>query len=334
MQFKQPPILHNKQGEIRKCGFELEFANIGIEDSVQIILKLYGGKAEKRHRFHQEVVGTRVGDFSVKIDLKLLNERSYKKPLDKLNINLQEYQLGESSLEFEVESALEDIVKKVIPYEIVTPPLPITEIEEFEKLRKSLYQNKAEGTKAAITNAFATHINIETPDTGAGTILHYLKSFLLLYPWIFRKSEIDLARRVTSFINPFPVSYIEKVLAPDYQPDFETLIEDYHIYNPDRNRPLDMYPMFAALRNEKVKQYSGLGNVKARETFHYRLPNSLISDPNWSLAHEWNHWIEVEELANKPKEVEQLCREYLELRQRTFIGFENKWTKHIDQWHS
>src|SRR5699024_5175705 len=113
MEFKQPPILHNDKGEIRKVGFELEFANVDIAESAQIIQELYGGSLQKEHRFSQEIKGTSIGDFKIQIDLALLNEKGYKKPLDKLNINLQDYQIGEKSLEFEVETIMEGIVKKV-----------------------------------------------------------------------------------------------------------------------------------------------------------------------------------------------------------------------------
>ena len=334
MQFKNPPILHNDQGELRKVGFELEFANLGIEESLQVVQELYGGTVEKEHRFSQKVVGTQIGDFSIKIDLKLLNEKSYKKILEKFNINLQDVQFGDSTLEYEVESAMEGIFKTVIPYEITTPPLPITELEELERLRQALHEREAEGTKAFLTNAFATHINPETPDTKPETILNYIKAFLLLYPWLVKKRDIDLARRATSFINPYPDKYVELVFQPAYQPDIDTLIDDYHLFNPDRNRPLDMYPLFAALREEKVNTFHDLGNVKARKTFHYRLPNSLISQPDWSLAEEWNIWVLIEELANDRPRLQEMCKEYLELSDNTVIGFDHKWIKQIDKWLS
>ncbi|MDX5422193.1 MAG: amidoligase family protein [Hymenobacteraceae bacterium] len=334
MQFKQLPVLHNERGELRTVGFELEFANVNIEESLQIIQKLYGGTVQKEHRFSQKVVGTSLGDFSVKIDLKLLNERTYRGPLEKLGVNLQDIRFGHHTLEDEVETALESLVNKVIPYEIVTPPLPCTQVEQFERLRKELFMNHAEGTKAFLTNAFATHINVEVPDTSAATVLRYLKAFLLLYPWLLKEGETDLARKVTSFINPYPARYTEMVLNPSYYPDLNTMIDDYHLYNPDRNRPLDLYPLFAELRQEKVAQFYDLGNVKARKTFHYRLPNSSISQPDWSLAKEWNNWVQIEELANNPDKLARMSQAYLLQRQDTLIGFESKWAKQTEQWLS
>ncbi|MCC9135168.1 amidoligase family protein [Pontibacter silvestris] len=334
MQFKQLPVLCNAKGDLRKVGFELEFANVGIEESVQIVQELYGGQVQKKHRFSQKVVDTRLGDFSIEIDLKLLNEKTYKAPLDKLNINLQDIKLGESTLEFEVETALENLARTVLPYEIGTPPVACTELEQLELLRKALYEHRAEGTKAFLTNAYGTHINPELPDTDIATILNYLRAFLLLYPWLLKAGETDFARRMTSFINPYKADYTALVLNPTYKPDLDKLIEDYHLYNPDRNRPLDLYPLFAALREEKISQYTNLGKVKARTTFHYRLPNSSVADPNWSLAQEWNLWVVIEELANDPERLEQMCLEYLTLKDNTFIGFDNKWIEHTERWLS
>ncbi|WP_162055851.1 amidoligase family protein [Pontibacter pamirensis] len=334
MQYKELPVQQNSKGELRKVGFELEYANVGIEESVRIIQALYGGKEEIKHRFSRKVTGTSVGDFSVEIDLRLLNEKTYKEPLDKLNINLKNISVGQGTLEDEVEMAMESVINKVIPYEITTPPVPYTQLEVFEKLRQSLYEHNAKGTDAFITNAFATHINPEVPDTDADTILRYIQAFLLLYPWLLKEGETDMVRRMTAFINPFPAEYAVLVLQPAYHPDMETLIEDYHRLNPDRNRPLDMYPLFAAVRQEQVNSYSDLGKVNARETFHYRLPNSWVSKPDWTLAKEWNNWVVLEELANDPDRLAQMSKDYLALKDDTLIGFDSKWIKQTEQWLS
>ncbi len=41
MSFKLPPLLYNKEGDLRKVGFELEFSNVGIKELVEIIQELY-----------------------------------------------------------------------------------------------------------------------------------------------------------------------------------------------------------------------------------------------------------------------------------------------------
>ncbi|WP_347159444.1 amidoligase family protein [Pontibacter chitinilyticus] len=334
MPFKQPPILYNEQGNVRTVGFELEFANVGIDKSVELIRALYGGTVQKESRFKQQVTGTSLGDFTVEFDLTLLTEKRYKKAFEAFNIQLEDVKLGNGTLEDGVESALENIIGKVFPYEIACPPVPCTQLEQLEQLREALYQHKAEGTENFPTNAFGTHINVEAPRLDAPTLLQYLRAFLVLYPWLLQLGKTDLARKLSPFINPYPAAYTNLVLDAAYQPDLETFIRDYHTHNPDRNRPLDIYPLFAALKEDLVAQFENLGKVKPRDTFHYRLPNSSIALPNWTLAEEWNHWVLIEELASDQDMTAELSQEYLALKKETLIGFETKWIRRTKEWLS
>ena len=137
---------------------------------------------------------------------------------------------------------------------------------------------------------------------------------------------------MSPFIDPYPPEYVQLVLTPGYQPDLPTFIADFHKHNPDRNRPLDMYPLFAALNNEQLQQYSNLGKVKARKSFHYRLPNSSIPKPDWTLAQEWDNWVAIEELAFDTEKMNRMGQEYLDLKKNTFLGFETKWAKKTQEW--
>lgn len=74
--------------------------------------------------------------------------------------------------------------------------------------------------------------------------------------------------------------------------------------------------------------------MKARKTFHYRLPNSSISQPDWSLAQEWNNWVVIEEVADDPQKLAGMCAQYLPLKQDTLPGFESKWVQQTEQWLS
>ncbi|WP_276497137.1 amidoligase family protein [Pontibacter litorisediminis] len=333
MAFKQPPVLHNEQGDVRKVGFELEYANVSIEDAVRIIQGLFGGQQQQENRFKWQVQHTSLGDFTVEFDLTLLTEKKYKKAFELLNIRPEEIKLGgRHTLESEVETALESVVAKVFPYEIACPPVPCTQLEPLETLREALYRHHAEGTKSFLTNAFGTHINTEAPATDTDTLLAYLRAFLLLYPWLLEAGHTDLARKISPFIAPYPTVYADMVLHAAYQPDQKGLISDYHKYNPDRNRPLDLYPLFAFLQEDLLKQFHGLGKVKARNTFHYRLPNSSIGQPGWTLAQEWNNWVMVEELASDRDKIYHMSQEYLSLKEHTLMGFEGKWAKRTELW--
>lgn len=332
MEFKRPPITHNEQGQLRTVGFELEYANLGINTAVQLIQELYGGQVQRESRFKQHVRHTRLGDFTVEFDLTLLSEKRYKKVFSALHIDMADIKIGSGTLEDEVETALESVVGKVFPYEIACPPIACTQLQELEPLREALFRHKAEGTASFPTNAFGTHINTEVPATDEQTLLNYLRAMVLLYPWLLQEGKTDLARKISPFIDPFPEDYVNLLLIPAYAPDLEELISDYHLYNPDRNRPLDMYPLFAALCPRQVNKYKDVGKVKPRRTFHYRLPNSSVSQPGWTLAEEWNHWVAVEELAFDHDKLKTLSLEYMQLKDRLLLGFEAKWIKRIERW--
>lgn len=317
---------------MRTVGFEIEFGNVPMERTVAIILELYGGEVERKNRFFQKVVNTSLGDFSIEMDARMLTEKSYLKPLQLLNIDISKIQMGDSSLESELENMLEDVVSTVVPYEVGAPPIPITELHQLERLRESLFRHEAKGTFAFPTNIYGTHINPEAPDLEATTLLAYLRAFLLLYPWMRRAMDIDLARRISPYINPFPAAYADMILHQGYKPDLDELMDDYNEYNPDRNRPLDLYPIFAHLRKEKVENYDDVGKVSARPTFHYRLPNSQIEEEDWLLEKEWNTWVKIDNLAADADKLRQLSKDYLNMRKDTFIGFGRKWAKQTEKW--
>ena len=251
MNFKLPPVIKNEKGEIRKAGFEIEYAGVDIPSAAQIITDLFGGKAVENNKYFFEVRDTTVGDFSVMMDARLLSEKSYQKVFDALGIDIETATLGDQPLMPKIEAFLESAASKVVPYEITTPPLPFTELEKIEKLRLALHKKHALGTKAALKYAFGTHINPEIPSEKTEVLLQYLQAFVILYPWLLKVMKIDFTRRLTTFINPFPDNYIQKILQPGYQPALDTLIDDYFQDNPDRNRPLDMYPVFAWLHKKR-----------------------------------------------------------------------------------
>lgn len=133
--------------------------------------------------------------------------------------------------------------------------------------------------------------------------------------WLFERSQLDLARQITRYTAPFPTSYVEQIIANDYAPSLEQLMDDYLAANPTRNRALDMLPLFAHLDEDRVRATIDDARIKSRPTFHYRLPNSEIGDPQWSIFVAWKDWLKIETLANEPKKLHELmalCKEYLD----------------------
>jgi hypothetical protein len=199
-----------------------------------------------------------------------------------------------------------------VPFEIVTPPMPVTDLAPLDELRRLLRQNEAAGTRVRPWYAFGMHINPEIPSDDPGQLRDYLRAFLLLYPWLKRRVNVDLARSFSPFINSFPEEYARLGLQPDYPADEGRLIDDYLAFNPTRNRPLDMLPVLCHLNEGRVMdRVEDKHLVKPRPAFHYRLPNCLVDEPDWTLAREWNTWVAVEQLANDRDRLEAMSREYL-----------------------
>jgi hypothetical protein len=322
----------NEQGEIRRVGFELEFAGVDLQKAATIIMQQYGGRHIADDKQKQRVIDTSIGDFCLNVDLRLLSEKKYNVLFEKLGINLAAINIGNTSLDSVIENVLESGITTIIPYEISAPSLPLTELHKIEQLRQGLQENQAKGTTASVLYAFAMHINPELPAKNADTLLAYTRAFVLLYPWLFNVSQIAFARRVSSFINPFPAAYIHLILHEEYAPHLDQFIDDYYLLNPDRNRPLDLYPVFAWLNAGKVTKLKDIGKVSPRPTFHYRLPNSLIDNPEWTIAREWNRWVEVEKLASDPVALAEVSREYLRIREMNLVNFENIWINKMEEW--
>ena len=77
----------------------------------------------------------------------------------------------------------------------------------------------------------------------------------------------------------------------------DQLIDDYLTHNPTRNRALDMLPLFRHIDEQRVINVVDDDRIKARPTFHYRLPNCQIDEPDWGLIRAWRDWLQVEALA-------------------------------------
>jgi hypothetical protein len=149
----------------------------------------------------------------------------------------------------------------------------MTDLSIVHVLVEKLRAAGARGTNSELVYAFGMQFNPEVPDTDARKITLYLKAFLCLYDWLEREADIDYTRRLTPYIDAFPVDYIRKVISFDYWPDMNTLIADYLQANPTRNRALDMLPLFTHINEKLVRESVDDDRGKTRPTFHYRLPN-------------------------------------------------------------
>jgi hypothetical protein len=330
MAFQLPPLQYNYRGEIRRVGFELEFAGLDLEGSAELLLQLFGGKLQRRSKFLYEIEGSCHGRYTIELDAAILTSKKYEVFLERLGIRL-----ADSYFSGNIEELLARIASTVVPYEIISPPIPLPKLQDMEELKSGLRDRHAMGTKASLLYAFGLHLNPEVPSLATESLLAYLRSFLLLYDWIYEQSKIDLSRKIAPFIHEFPKKYLFLLLQPTYRPEMEQFMDDYLLHNPTRNRPLDMLPLFAFLDGDRIMARAEEKHLlKPRPAYHYRLPNCLIDDPSWSIAEEWNYWVEVEKLAMDPGKIEALSREFLQTLEDPFSFLQKSWAARVEEWLS
>src|SRR5687767_3304778 len=204
--FQLPPAVHNAAGAVRKAGFELEYAGLSLEATAVIVRHVFGGRHVVESPSIQRVANTRFGTFKLEIDSRLLKDRKYEQPLRAVGLDPKRLWGGGGA------TTLERTVARLfaavgVPFEIVTPPIPVTDLAPLDEFRRLLWQNEAEGTRVLPWYAFGMHINSEIPSDDAGLLRDYLRAFLLLYPWLKQRVKVDVSRSVSPYINAFPDGY-------------------------------------------------------------------------------------------------------------------------------
>jgi len=327
--FKSPPHINNTRGEERKVGYEFEFTGVEMADAAGMIQSIYGGEIQEISPFEYLIKDTSFGEFKLEIDAQLLYNKKYEPVLKKFGVDLSKFKQKQK-----IEEALRDMASSVVPFEIITPPIPVSEMHQLNKLVDHLRQWKAKGTTSSFFYAFGLHLNPEVSSTSSADLLNHIRAYAMLDPWIRKDAEIDLSRRMTPYIDEFKTDYLKRILNPDYKPGLQQLIIDYIKYDNSRNRALDMLPVFSWLDKETVKKHIEDELTSARPTFHYRLPNCSIDDKEWSLAAEWNRWVLVEKMASDEKNLLRYAKTYLQMKNKTVFRFETKWVELINRWIS
>lgn len=326
-EYLNPPILLNEAGRKRTVGYEFEFTGIEIDQVAPMIKDLYGGEIKKISTYELEIRGTEFGTFKLELDARLLRDKKYEKLLKSVGIDFDDISDKDSK-----EKKLMELAATVVPYEIVTPPIPLSQMNVLDGLIEKLREKKVKGTGSSFLYAFGMHINPEIPGESVESILRHTRAYVLLDPWIREKSDIDMSRRITPFIDPYSDDYMKHILNPKYSPDLKSLIQDYFKYDNSRNRALDLLPLFMHLDEKTTLSLIDERLTSARPTYHYRLPNCSFEKREWTPALEWNRWVRVERLADNEERLEQLSRYWLKLKKNTIIGFESKWVKKVADW--
>lgn len=294
--------LTNAQGEPRRLGVELELAGLDLGGLTGLLQAEVGGWIEKRSEYEAVVHDSSLGRIKIEFDAAMFRDLKVKQMVADLDQSLLETLDREA-----LERTLAGVAQWVVPFELVFEPLPLARLPELEAVRAAL-SHRALGTTSSMLYAFGLHLNPELPSLDADTIVRYLRAFLVLYEQLKQSHEINPARSLSGFINPFPREYTLLVLDPKYRPSESQLIDDYLALNPTRNRPLDLLPLLCYLDEARVRARLPEEKIRPRPAFHYRMPDSRVDEADWSITREWEIWTRVERLANDAFLLPKLAR--------------------------
>jgi hypothetical protein len=306
---RMPPRRMNRDGGERRVGVELEFASVSARACAEIVKQCYGGTIEEEdpHRLH--VRATLFGDFTCELDTQYAHRPYGKSAADALADPF-------GPVRAEMRRIYGEISSLIVPCEIVAPPIVLSDLHELEVLVEALVSAGASGTRSSPFYAFGTQLNPEIATEDVTWLTAVFKAYLLVSDWLRAVIQIDGTRQFAAFAEPFEPHYVARVVSPGYRPALGQLIDDYLSENPTRNRELDLLPLFMDLAPERVRRAIADPRVGARPTFHYRLPDAKIGDPDWDLMLEWNRWCVVEDLAEKPDVIERMGLAYIANRNR------------------
>jgi len=309
----------------RECtvGFELEFSGLSVQQTLDTLQHHLQGDIENISLAERTITHAELGKFQIELDW------SYLKKVAKRQ---SQSQSGEKTWLKEVGN----LAEKVVPLEVVCPPLTLEQCEQLLPLTDALRSAGARGTDESWLAAYGVHINAEVPTNDDDEIeseaLHrYLQAYGLLQWWLFDAHQVNTTRKVSPYIDKYPESYLRLLLAQE-SVTMPLLINDYLEHNASRNRALDMLPLFAHIDPERVYEVVGDDKIKSRPTFHYRLPNCHIEQPDWNLTVPWKGWWVIEKLANDERALEYWRSQFLE-QSRPLIGVaETDWKRRINEW--
>ncbi|ETX27290.1 amidoligase family protein [Roseivivax isoporae] len=309
----QPPDIQDlpepntAEGTPRRVGVEIELGGLPETQVADIVRDTFGGEIARREDKGLVVEGGELGDMEVYLDTAYLGRPEGK--------------FAES---------VHNVARTVVPVEIVTQPIEPARIADLDRLVVRLRDAGATGTSAGLFLGFGVHFNPEIVAPEIDRVLPVVTVFALCEDALRREMGIDIARRVLPFIETYPRPLLDGLAADSRPGDMTALIDLYLERAPSRNHGLDMTCLFAHLDRDRVATRMDMGLVSARPTYHYRLPDCRIDEPDWSLALEWNRWVRIERLAADAGLVGALCREWRAHR-AALATLRSDWTRHVTE---
>ncbi|WP_108663039.1 amidoligase family protein [Acuticoccus kandeliae] len=298
--YDMPPRRTNATGEQRGVGVEIEFSGLSVEEASEALNNALGGHLVQKDSFAYTLKKSDLGEIKIKLDSRLAHKDGEPRKAGALSA------IGEAIGEW-----FAFVAEPIIPGEIVTGPIPVEDLPRIDKVTDALRDAGAEGVSKDNYRPLALHLNPEIPDTSPETVMALIKAFAMMDGWLREQAEPDRVREMMNYFRPYPDDYVAKIADPAYWPAMDTLIDDYIAANPTRDRDLDMLPLLRFLDEDRVVSQLPDEKIGCRPTSHYRLPDSRIGDPGWSVATVWNKWVVVERVADDCQTLDALCKAYL-----------------------
>lgn len=317
-----PDIRQTQSQQERRVGVEIEISGLGYTQLVQLLANLLPGQIHEVSRYVTNIQ-TNFGEFGVELDSAPIKELNFEDELLPEAIR----ELGGQALHL-IDAAAE----KIVPLEVVTPPMRLSDLERIEALCDQLREAGALGSREAIYYAFGLQLNPELPDLEAPTLVRYLQAFAVLYDWLKSRHQLDISRKLTSYIEPWDSLFVDRLIEPGYAPDMRQLMKDYLRDNPTRNRALDLLPLFAHLNRDLLADYVSDPRVKSRPTLHYRLPDCDIDNPDWHFSTVWNDWVVLEQLATNASDLKEMVAAFRDSRRLSFHNLTHDWVETCTHW--
>ncbi|WP_159458490.1 amidoligase family protein [Roseisalinus antarcticus] len=270
----------------RRTGIEIEFGDLDDEPAAAILRDCLGGDLSHPKAGQWRLEDSRIGGLDLYLDTRLRPEATSE------------------GAELAV-----DIARRVVPLEIVTEPLARSRLPLVERMMDALSDAGASGSRDGLLYGFGLHLNVELADPENGTDMpRTALAFALLEPWLRARDPLDVSRRVLPFTRIFPGAFVDALAEMGGDADLGHLLDAVDAHISDRNHGLDLLPAYAHLAPDRfARRQAEAGAVKARPTYHYRMPETRFGTPGWSLGYEWRRWILAERVAADPDCLSRLC---------------------------
>jgi hypothetical protein len=173
---------------------------------------------------------------------------------------------------------------------------------------------------------FGVHLNPEVVDPEGACTLATIRAFALLEQYLRRIEDLDFTRRALPFVQPWPEKFVSELVDCEAT-SIDALFPLVASHITTRNHGLDLFPLLKHVDEATFAKCFPDDKTSARPTFHFRLPDCRIDEPDWDLTQPWALWHLVESVADMPVLLDELGRAWR--NRHTGIGWRDNWAKDV-----